>query len=84
MKRFPHQAALLKRARAKMGLSQWDFGAVIGLPHTQMTSDVERGIKPLTISRWRLLDKVVGKSAILDACVADFVEDFERKYEGAL
>lgn len=82
--KFPNQAKLLRLARHKTGVSQAAFGAYIGLPNTQLISEIERGNKPLTVSRWRLLEHLVGKNRIVDACTADFELGFQLKYEGAL
>ncbi len=83
--KFRHQAALMRRAREKMGLTCEQMARAIGLnerPGAQYVSKVENGLCRMTPKRWKYIKGVVAKEEILDAFVADCAEVWENEYDG--
>lgn len=78
--KFPNQAKLIRKTRYSMGLTLGELGASIGVSPA-FISKVEKGFSGLAPQRWKLLNKVVGREAALDAYIADMVETWEAEFD---
>ncbi len=81
---FPNQANLLVETRKALGMTQKEFGMLIGLSETtanKYISGMERGMIKLAASRWKRLESVVPKEVVREAAIDDFLVRWEGQWE---
>ncbi len=81
---FPNQANLLIETRRALGMTQKQFGELIGLSPTtanKYISGMERGMIKLAPARWKRLTSVVPKDVVKEAALDDFLLKWESQWD---
>ncbi len=75
---------MLRDARTTLNITSEQMAVTIGLterPGVAFVSAVEHGKSGMAPHRWKLLKSIVSKKEALEACMKDYQEEWEKKYD---